>query len=295
MKLDFLCVGAAKSGTTYLQDVLIQHPDIYLPEVKETHFFDRDDDYIKGVDFYNLYFKLSSKSQVRGEITPAYMTYDYIPKRIYETLGKDIKLIFILRNPAKRAFSEYLHNHRRGLIDDIRFKDAIKLEEQYKKTMTPYEMRHFSFLSRGLYGKQISSFLEYFPIENMLIIDFDNDFIKKEDEVIKKIIKFIEVKDYNFEGKQKSNTAYVPKNLFFQKIIHKKNIFKKVLKIILPSFKLRKKIRTFVTSINTSRKDVVPKMDEALNNEIMKLYCDDVILLESITKKNFSHWFSHNN
>ncbi len=38
---DFLCIGAQKSGTTWLHDNLVRHPQIWLPPVKEIHYFDR--------------------------------------------------------------------------------------------------------------------------------------------------------------------------------------------------------------------------------------------------------------
>ncbi|MEZ4292553.1 MAG: sulfotransferase [Myxococcota bacterium] len=37
---DFLCIGAQKAGTTWLQENLSRHPDIWLPPPKELHYFD---------------------------------------------------------------------------------------------------------------------------------------------------------------------------------------------------------------------------------------------------------------
>jgi len=41
MKPDFLCIGAQKSGTTWLYHNLGLHPQIWLPIVKELHHFNR--------------------------------------------------------------------------------------------------------------------------------------------------------------------------------------------------------------------------------------------------------------
>ena len=38
---DFLVIGGQKCGTTWLQDNLEQHPQIWLPPTKEVHYFDR--------------------------------------------------------------------------------------------------------------------------------------------------------------------------------------------------------------------------------------------------------------
>jgi hypothetical protein len=37
---DFLCIGAQKAGTTWLDKNLRRHPDVWLPPVKEVHYFD---------------------------------------------------------------------------------------------------------------------------------------------------------------------------------------------------------------------------------------------------------------
>ena len=50
---DFIGVGAAKAGTTTLHDILVQHPDIYLPSFKAAHFFDLDENCEKGEKWYD--------------------------------------------------------------------------------------------------------------------------------------------------------------------------------------------------------------------------------------------------
>lgn len=38
---DFVCIGAVKAGTTWLYRMLAQHPDVWLPPMKEIHYFNR--------------------------------------------------------------------------------------------------------------------------------------------------------------------------------------------------------------------------------------------------------------
>ena len=38
---DFLCIGAQKAGTTWLFENLNGHPEMWLPPVKEVHYFNR--------------------------------------------------------------------------------------------------------------------------------------------------------------------------------------------------------------------------------------------------------------
>ena len=111
---DFLCVGAQKSGTSLLYRLLNQHPEIYLAKGKEIHFFNRDENYNKGIEWYSEHFAGSEDYKRVGEVTPDYNYVPTVPGRIYKTLGKDIKLIFMLRNPVDRAYSNYWMSFRRG-------------------------------------------------------------------------------------------------------------------------------------------------------------------------------------
>ncbi len=106
-KPTFLCVGAQKAGTTSLYNIIKQHSQIFMPQKKELHFFDWHENFAKGNDWYFKKFQNSEKYLARGEITPNYIYKEYVPKRILDIIGKDVKLIFMLRNPADRAFSHY--------------------------------------------------------------------------------------------------------------------------------------------------------------------------------------------
>ena len=57
--IDFLVVGAAKSGTSWLQQMLIQHPQIFLPEPKELHYFNRQFMEVPELENYNASKPLS--------------------------------------------------------------------------------------------------------------------------------------------------------------------------------------------------------------------------------------------
>ena len=81
-----------------------------------------------GLEYYKSHFKISLNHKIIGEVDPEYMYFNYIPKRIFDTLGADVKLIFLLRNPIDRAFSHYLMSKRRG-YEDYPFSEAILMEK----------------------------------------------------------------------------------------------------------------------------------------------------------------------
>lgn len=67
--LDFLGIGAQKAGTTWLQVMLSQHPEIHFPLGKEVHFWNHQ---YKGLAWYQAHFNNSHQNCKQGEITPAY-------------------------------------------------------------------------------------------------------------------------------------------------------------------------------------------------------------------------------
>ena len=124
MHPQFLCIGAQKAGTTWLYQNLKSHPDVWLPPIKELHFF--DDGTPKGIfrgywsniqranqkeAWRNIVFllKLSLlpktmrsygklfpeiKEQISGEITPAYARLDEGIVRQLHRLMPEIKIIY---------------------------------------------------------------------------------------------------------------------------------------------------------------------------------------------------------
>lgn len=68
----FICPGAQKSATTSIYYILKQHPEIYTPETKEIHFFDRNHRFHKGIDYYRSFFR-DDDLKIAGDFTPDYM------------------------------------------------------------------------------------------------------------------------------------------------------------------------------------------------------------------------------
>lgn len=202
MCVDFLGVGAQKSGTTTLYCILKQHPDIFIAKRKEIHFFDNDNNYAKGMDWYNAHFSNIGDAKVIGEITPAYMFLEHTPKNIFKDLGNNIKFIFMLRNPVDRAYSNYKMELGRGNEQETFFK-AIELENE--RTVQSQGMKKtYGYIQRGFYAKQIRNYLNYFPKENMIFIIFE-EFINNPSKWSKEIFEFLGVEsdielDYNIKA-----------------------------------------------------------------------------------------------
>lgn len=278
-KPNFLGVGAERSGTTTLFNLLRQHPDIYLPPVKQPHFFDRDERYEKGLGWYlGKFFSKAGKEKAVGEITPAYMAFDCVPERIKKTLGGDIKLIFLLRNPADRAYSHYWMHKARG-IKDSSFEELVNSQR-------PEEV---DCIKRSFYRKEVKRFLKYFPKENMLFLVFE-EFIKDMPSAVSQVFSFLGVKkevrvDYDVFKRPSWEPKLKFVNDFLESSFYKGSLLEKMARIIVPSEALRERIRTL-----NQRPVKKPEMKEETRKRLVKIYREDVGELEKIINRDLSLW-----
>jgi hypothetical protein len=170
MKLpDFVCVGAMRCGTTTLWAELRAHPGIFLPQIKELHFFDRDAD--QGLAAYAAHFAGAPEGRLRGEITPSYMYRGDWRRRLHEALP-EAKLLAILRDPVGRAWSHYRYSVRWG-PEHLDFRTAIETEET--RIARDYDsLIHFSYVTRGFYAEQLEAFAELHGRERLKVVFLDD-------------------------------------------------------------------------------------------------------------------------
>ena len=107
---EFFVISPPKTGTTWLFHQLQKHPDIYIPEVKEVKYFS---DYWKYEDI-NWYLKHYRNSQSRksGDISPTYSILPTTIIKILKNIKPDLKLIFLMRDPVNRAWSNAKHAYK---------------------------------------------------------------------------------------------------------------------------------------------------------------------------------------
>jgi hypothetical protein len=188
---NFICVSAEKAGTTPLFRILVQHRDIFMPRNKETHYFTQLWNW-KPLAFYEAhFFKGCAEERAVGEATPEYMRFPEVPARLSETLGRDLKLIFCLRDPVKRAFSQY-HLRCRLMEETESFEAAIALEAE-RAAANPYLGRRQAYLGGSRYLEQIERFLPHFPRENMFFVILEEDLKKNRAATVSRIFDFLEV------------------------------------------------------------------------------------------------------
>ena len=140
---DFLVIGAQRAGTTWIHRVLLKHPALWLPPVKELHYFDklqrtrtwldpRERRRLRPkVDLWHLKYLFGKRSDkwyaglfqkardrgfIVGEVTPTYALLGEDVLLRIRRMNRDVKLIFVMRDPMDRIWSELNNDVRKGFV-----------------------------------------------------------------------------------------------------------------------------------------------------------------------------------
>ena len=260
---DFLVIGAQKSGTTTIFALLRQHHDIYLPLQKEVHFFDLDEQYQKGLEWYrDANFSIAGFNGLVGEVTPGYMRNRLVAQRIKMALP-DAKLIAILRHPLRRAFSHYQMSVRRGL-EKLDFSAALMASQQSfaegKELAGSAEYYRFSN-----YSEVLDEYLMLFPREKLLIL-FQEELEQEPLAVTRKIHEFLELNPIDpHKSNIRLHQAGRIKYPWLQHMLKSKSTMRSFLKRILP-WRLRAAIKFWIEQYNIKKSAPQSVPDEVLRD-----------------------------
>jgi len=288
---NYMFIGAAKSATTTFFDILKKHEDIFVPKFKEPHFFNIDENYLKGLDWYKkTYFKDINNESIIIDFTPTYLYYKLCAERIFDSLGPNVKFVIILRNPIDRAYSHYNHSKRDG-HEVSSFEDAIKLEneriEKFRDKNDFLSELRCSYISQGLYFEMISAYLKYFDLNNFFIINFESEVVQNLDQTLLKLSKFLKLDLSNLDYEIHSNKSGKPKYKLLQNIITNNNLFRKILKILVPQ-KQRQIIRNKIKNFNKEDFVYLQLSEEKRRQLFEKYFRKDIMKLENLIGKKMN-------
>lgn len=209
VRVSFFCIGAQKAGTTWLHEMLRRHHDLSLPQQKESHFFDWHRN--RGLGWYSNQWPSSGDRRcLHGEITPCYAVLD--SERISEIhyLFPDVKIIFLARDLVDRAWSAMLMELRNAVLGieagsfenkhdtfkmDTRAKQKYLQEadpERYNDDYFMERLMHATHRDRSDYASGLRKWLEFFPKEQVLILDYE-DVSRRPRGLLREILSFIGV------------------------------------------------------------------------------------------------------
>ena len=275
-KVEFIGIGSGKCGSTWIYENIVKHPEVYDKNLKELNYFS---DLYTEHDFswYRSQFGKCDSDQLKGEFSVTYLASDDAPTRIKKHFP-DARLLVIVRNPAKRAFSNYLHSIRKGDISaELPFSEYIENEDN---------------LSPGRYHEYLKNFYDVFSSDQIHVIVLE-EFVKDIPAGMRRIYDHIGVKDIDYlpnDYAKPSNEAKNYRFLFLENILVKsyrwlsRKGYTKFVKWVVDSG-----IATVLRRINDS-KNPPPVIDKTSHEKLAQYFHVHNKKLEGLIGRSITIW-----
>lgn len=289
---NFLIVGAAKAGTSALHSLLNKHPEVYMSPVKEPRFFAYEgkalDPRIRmhrttivDIESYRALFDGVSTEKAIGESSPSYLHSGKAAGRIKHYVP-DVKLVAILRDPADRAYSHFLHHVRKGVETARDFQEAFSNPDGLR--IGDWHPRRAQ-LSFGFYHKQLSRYHDFLQDGKMLVLLYD-DFQRDQTGVLQEIFRFIDVSQTFIPGAgKKLNPSGIPRSFFLDRLLGTQHPARSVARRFVPQ-RFRSLISQRLRAVNRRKPPLSPK----LRRELVEFYREDILKLQTMLDRDLSAW-----
>jgi hypothetical protein len=289
---NFLVIGAYKSGTTSIHHCLRQHPQVYLPQVKEPNFFAFDEGVttspsVRATDLttmseYRRLFEGVRDEVAVGEVSPRYLTTPEAPARIHTHLP-DVRLIAILRNPVERAYGEFLYWRRNGDEPYADFGRALdEQEDRYRRG----QLRTAFYVQSGFYGEQLARYFDLFPSTSISVHLFE-DLVRDPGAVMGEIFRFLGVDALNVPSLEQHNVSGDPRNALVALALRSRRWW--LMPVLNTSLgqRARPQIERLAQRGHLLRRPALPPDQRA---RLQELYREDILALASLIGRDLSHW-----
>ncbi|MGI9041594.1 MAG: sulfotransferase domain-containing protein [Gemmatimonadales bacterium] len=297
-KPNFFIVGAPKCGTTALYEYLRPHPSIFMPEIKEPHFFAKDlGSYprIKTLQEYAGIFAESTGEHLRvGEASVYYLRSAVAIPNIRE-FNPDARIIAMFRNPVEMVYSlhaQLLYVSEETVSD---FETAWRLQERRSRGLDlPPAIRSpllVQYAQVGQFGTQTERLLASFPPEQVKLILYD-DFAASPQQLYDEVIEFLKIPHDNRTEFARINESKRARVTWLRKFSRKpppalRAAFRS-LKQAMGARGLGAAKKTIV-ALNTVKEHRAPLSPE-FRAELVESFRPEVALLSRLLNRDLSHW-----
>lgn len=301
---NFLIIGAAKGGTTSLYAYLRQHPKVFMSVPKEPTFFgnegtdglfngphDEDRAYhsrvITNIDDYSALFRNVTDQKAIGEASVYSLYLPKAPEQIKKYIPGAVTFA-VLRNPADRAYSAYLHVVRQAR-EKLSFADSLQREpERIRQNWNPL----WHFKAMGFYYEQVKRFYDTFG-RNRVHVYLYEDFHKEPLRIIHEVLDILGL-DTSFQPdmSRRYKQSYVPKYPGIEKFLHQSKIKVQFAKQHWPP-QLRWRARhleSFIDWIAQPNRIAPPPIPQNVRAALLDEYRDDILRLGDLLRRDLSHW-----
>jgi hypothetical protein len=301
---DFFVVGVVKGGTTALHSLLSEHPGVYLSPIKETNFFSRADmrpelfgreyaldirmdvksyiaegmkevvhiTHVDDADDYRRLFGKAGSGKKLGEVCPSYAICPSAASAIHSVVP-DARIFIMLRDPVRRAWSQYMMNLREGKTRNPDFLNEVMTDDA--RAPKGWGINH-QYLALGDYGPQVQRYLDLFPRDRVHVMLYE-DFKTDPSVTLRGMFKGIGVaEEVMVDTGKSSNAAAVPRNPAINGLLVRSGVLKAA-KDLVP-----RNMRGSFKNLLYSKKDM-PRMPREHAVRLWEHYAPGVERLQAVT------------
>ncbi|HET7481212.1 MAG TPA: sulfotransferase, partial [Rubrobacteraceae bacterium] len=295
------------SGTTALWEYLNEHPQVYLCTPKHTRFFASEGkvpDFggpkppglgakstrrapyaITDIEEYRRLFDGAAGRAAIGEASHSYLYTPGTPERV-RYYAPDAKLIAILRDPVKRAYSHFcfmVQNGREPLDD---FARAVEEEEAGRRDDW---WPTFQYVRVGFYYAQLRPYFDLFERDQIRVY-LQEDLHSDPLSVVQDVFRFLNIDDsYVPDVTKKHNGSGIPKNKMLETLLGRPNPLKSILKETLPE-KQRAHISARFARMRSRNLARPPQLPAELRARLVEKYREDILNLQGLIQRDLSSW-----
>lgn len=282
---NFIIPGAAKSGTTYLAEVLAGHPEIFMAYPKEPHFFVTEKPYGDTVRTWEEYMKLflpAAGSRAVGEASTGYLYHWRESSELIATFLPGCRILVLVRNPVDRAYSMYWHNVR-DAREALTFEEALSVEPERicHRWEISYHYRALGYVAEG-----IRAYQRVLGEDRVKVILFD-DLLSELEATLDEVMEFLDVSTTGYSvPRSPANRSGQPRWDSLQTAMNKPDPIKRALMAVTPR-RLRRRLRARISTWNVRP---APPMANDTRRILLASYEDEIRALEKITERSLHNW-----
>jgi len=194
-KPNFFILGAGRCGSTSLYGMLRQHPQIFMPSLKEPSFFSSYFQVVKNPVSYFALFNPRKGEKAIGEASHMYFSNPESAGLIH-ALFPQARFILIFRNPTDRAYSLYQWARKAG-HEPLSFEAAIEAEParfadpDFFRNCPQY-FWNFMYLRSSYFHVQWSRYLALFPRDRFFVLSL-YELVRDPVQWMQKLYRFLDV------------------------------------------------------------------------------------------------------
>jgi len=293
---NFFIAGAAKCGTTAMHEYLSGHPEIFMSDHKEPHFFGSDLEWFDREpmtrDHYDGLFLGAGQESIVGESSIFYVYSTLAAEEIREA-APDAKILIMLRNPVDMIYSFHSQRVFNGTEDLADFAVALDAEEDRRagnrlpKNVGLLQGLYYSELGR--FDVQVERFQTAFPKDQIQVLLYD-DFRRDTLAAYRSVLNFLGVDDGYAPDFEVINPNTVNRNQQLQRLMAGPPAgVQKLYRTLVPNPQWRLRIGEAIRSFNTrvERRDT---LSDSVRTTLSNRLRPSIERLETLIDRDLSAW-----